>query len=412
MVGAGAAGLMAGIVAGRTLRAHGTGGRVLLLDGAPRVGVKILVAGGGRCNVTHHAVDERSYAGGSRNTIRKVLRAYGVDRTVSFFRDLGVELKREETGKLFPTTDNARTVLNALLGAARDASVEVRHPARVDRVERAGDGFEVSGDWGGVSARAVILATGGKALPKSGSDGGGYALARGLGHTIREPVFPALVPLVLDASSPIRELGGLALPVRLEVRAGTGKRLVSFEDAMLCTHFGVSGPGAMDISRYLTDARRADPDAALVACWLPGDDRESVEAELLGLGKRRLGRWIRERLPERLADALLEIAGVSASCAGVDLTKAARRSVLGALFEMVLPVVGDRGFTHAEVTAGGVPLEEIRVATMASRVCDGLFLCGELCDVDGRIGGFNFQWAWATGHLAGEAAGLRVSVPG
>jgi predicted Rossmann fold flavoprotein len=404
IIGAGAAGLMAGIAAGRTARERGRSLRITAFDGARKIGAKILVAGGGRCNVTHHEVTERAFAGGSPNAIRKVLRRFDAARTVDFFADLGVVLKREETGKLFPITDDARTVLNALLGAARDAGVEIRHPARIERVSAAGEGFLLAGPWGSATTRRLVLATGGMALPKSGSDGGGYELARSLGHSITPRVFPALVPLVLAPECFLRSLSGLTISMRIELRSGTGKRLQSFTDSTLCTHFGVSGPSVMDISRYYTAAKLDDPAAHLVACWLPDLAREEADGELRGLGKRSVGRWVRERLPDRLAAALCEGAGIEPGTRGSELTREARRALLDALYQMRLPVTGDRGFTHAEVTAVGVPLGEITIGSMASKRCDGLFLCGEVCDVDGRIGRFNFQWAWASGHIAGSSA--------
>ena len=405
IVGAGAAGLMAAIWAGRA--AEGLterNARIVALDGANKIGAKILVAGGGRCNVTHHAISERDYAASSRNAVRSVLRRWPVERTVEFFRDLGVHLKREDTGKLFPTTDRARTVLDALLTAARDAGAEIRHPARVETVTPADGGFVIRGDWGAVQAPRVIIAAGGKALPRSGSDGHGYKLVRALGHTVTERVFPSLVPLILDADSPLRALAGIAAPARLELRSAAGKRLLSFENATLCTHFGISGPGPMDISRYYTDARHADPGAHLVANWLPGLGRETADAELRALGRKAIAPWLRARLPDRLADTLIEIARVPHDRTGAELRKDERRALLQAIFEHRLPITGDRGFTHAETTAGGVPLAEVDLSTMHSRAHPNLHLCGEILDVDGRIGGFNFQWAWATGHLAGVAA--------
>ncbi|MEM1166408.1 MAG: aminoacetone oxidase family FAD-binding enzyme [Planctomycetota bacterium] len=416
VVGAGAAGLMATIWAGREARRVGAGPvRIVALDGAKKIGAKILVAGGGRCNVTHHAVTADAYAGGSRSAIKKVLRRFDVPRVVEFFGELGVEFKREETGKLFPTTDRAQTVLDALLRAADDAGVEIRHPARVERIvrcdgESAGSGgaFRVEGAWGAITADRVILATGGKALPRSGSDGAGYEFARALGHTITERVFPALVPLKLGDGAMVRGLSGVAAPARIELRSGTGKRLQSFTGPTLCTHFGISGPAPMDMSRYLAAARAHDPRAHLVACWVPELDRDIADRELQHLGRRTVGRWVRDHVPNRLALALCEEAGVDAGVAGASLTREGRRALVSAIYEMHLDVVGDRGFTHAETTAGGVPLDEVAVSSMASRACPGMHLCGEILDVDGRIGGFNFQWAWASGFVAGTAAGAAL----
>jgi predicted Rossmann fold flavoprotein len=402
VVGAGAAGLMAAIQVARGGRA----GEVMVLDGARTLGAKILISGGGRCNVTHHAVDETAFAGSTRPAIRKVLRRFDVARTVRFFAELGVELKREDTGKLFPVSDRARTVLDALLRGAHEAGVRVRNPWRVDAIERTGGAFRLrsaSGDE--LEADRVVLASGGCSLPKTGSDGHGHAIARRLGHTITPRVFPGLVPLTLPRDHPLCALSGLSAPARLEVRAGTGRRLARFEGSVLCTHFGLSGPAALDISRYFIEAGFEDPRAVLVACWLPASDTGMLDAALRGLGPATPGGLLAQWLPDRLARALCAIAGVDASRPGHRLTKQERTALVRAVLQMPLPVTGNRGFGYAEVTAGGVPLSEVRLETMESRRCPGLYLCGEICDVDGRIGGFNFQWAWASGYVAGASAG-------
>lgn len=399
IVGAGAAGLFAAVFAART------GRRVCVLDGAEKPGAKILVSGGGRCNVTHDEVSAEAYAGSSRNAIKKVLRRFDVPQTVAFFAEQGVMLKREDTGKLFPTTDSARSVLEALLGAARSAGVVLRVATRVERIERQEDAFTVSGGWGQVSAPRVILATGGRSLPKSGSDGQGYKLAQALGHTLTPRIFPALVPLTLPSDHFLCALSGLTTPAVLEVRDRAGRRLVMFSGSTLCTHFGLSGPSVLDISRYYRDALLNDPEGTqLVANWLLDETPESFDRVLLEAGRRSAWRVLGERLPERLARALCAGAGVDASAPLTQVTREARRGLARAATALVLPITGDRGYTYAEVTAGGIPLSEIRLETMESRVCPGLHLCGEICDVDGRIGGYNFQWAWSSGYVAGVGA--------
>lgn len=409
-IGGGAAGLFAALWAGRTLRTNARIARVVVVDGAKTLGAKILVAGGGRCNVTHFKVDETAYAGAagsSRNAIKNVLRGFGVQQTTTFFQDLGVELKREETGKLFPTTDDARSVLNALLRGAIEAGVEIVHPWRVDRVIREGDAFVVqrAGGVESLRARRVILATGGKSLPKTGSDGTGYQVARSLGHSISTDIFPALVPLLLDPQRTfLCTLTGLTLDATIELWSGTGKRLQSFTNSVLCTHFGLSGPGVLDISRYYTAARLQDSEASLTLNLLPSLSFEQADALLHAPGKGGIGRRIAEHVPERLARELCASVGVDFSASLSELARDERRALAQSLTRLDLPVIGDRGFTHAEVTAGGVPLSELHLGTMESRVCPGLHICGEVCDVDGRIGGFNFQWAWASGFAAGVGA--------
>jgi predicted Rossmann fold flavoprotein len=403
VAGAGAAGLMAAIEAGRTAARLGRRTSIVLLDGARTLGAKILVAGGGRCNVTHHAVDASAFAGSTAPAIRKVLRRFDVPATVRFFEAEGVRLKREETGKLFPVTDRSRTVLDALLKAARAAGIHLVHPWRVESIERTGASFMLRGPAGCIEAGKVIVATGGKALPKSGSDGHGFELARRLGHTTTPRIHPGLVPVVLDDASFVRAISGVAVPAAVELRSGSGKRLAGFAGSTLCTHFGLSGPPVLDISRYWIDARAQDPEAHLVVNWLPSFDARSL-VEALERTRGGAGAWLRSRLPDRLAEALVREAGVDPAVP-IDRIPRASRTALGmSVCAWRVPARSDRGFTHAEVTAGGVPLAELRLDTLESRVCPGLYLAGEILDVDGRIGGFNFQWAWASGFVAGRSA--------
>jgi len=414
VLGAGAAGLMAAIWTARTLRARGDPPTVIALDSARSLGAKVLVAGGGRCNVTHHAVSHRDYAGSTPASIRAVLRRFSVTDTIDFFLAQGVELKREETGKLFPTTDRARTVLDALLSAASDAGVELRHPWRVESVHDEADHFLIertpTPDLAQapitLRAKRIILATGGKSLPKSGSDGHGYSIARSLGHSITPRILPALVPLTLPQTHFIRDLSGLSLPTTLELRSSTSKRLLTITGPTLCTHFGLSGPAVLDISRYYLHRAAEDPGAHLIINWLPGETFDSLDSELQTLAKATPISYLRKRLPERLALALCAQAAVDPQTQGASLARDPRRALARALLESPLPITGSRGFSHAEVTAGGVPLAELHLDTLESRLCPGLHLVGEICDVDGRIGGFNFQWAWASGFVAGTAAGL------
>ena len=401
VIGAGAAGLMAGIWAGRTNPERS----IILLDGARTLGAKILVAGGGRCNVTHDHIDVGAYAGASPHAVRKVLGRLDVPATIAFFREIGVDLKREETGKLFPTTDSAKTVLASLLAAASEANVVIRHPCRVDSVHKRPEGFHITGAWGQIEAQHVVLATGGKSLPKSGSDGHGLRIAQSLGHRVTERVFPSLVPLTLPQDHFICSLSGIAVPATLDLWSRTGKHLRSFSNSTLCTHFGLSGPSVLDMSRYHIDAQLDDPGSALTINWLPELTTEQLDRALQDLGRASPLHFLRTHLPERLARALCHDAGVEPTTPGNELSRSQRKALARTCTRLPLPITGNRGYNYAEVTAGGIPLSEVRLDTMESRVCPGLYLCGEICDVDGRIGGFNFQWAWASGYIAGVSAG-------
>lgn len=403
IVGAGAAGLMAGIWAGRTNPKR----EILLLDGATKIGRKILIAGGGRCNVTHHTVTEQAYAGASRNAIKKVLRQFTAQQTADFFKELGVKLKREETGKLFPTTDKARTVLDALVSAvSQHATILPNH--RVESIEHDGTRFVLTGNFGQMAADKVILATGGKSIPKTGSDGRGYDLAKQLGHSLTPRIFPALVPLTVPRGHWIRDLKGITVPTTLELWSGSGKRLETFTNSMLCTHFGLSGPGVLDMSRYYLDAVGHDRQASLTINWVPDWSHEQFGAMLKNERKRSVQQILRTKLPDRLARTVLQQLFDEADFdqrgvqqAANQLSKTERRRLVELVTRFPVPIAGDRGFDYAEVTAGGVPLKEIQLSTMASRRQSGLYFCGEILNVDGRIGGFNFQWAWSSGYVAG-----------
>jgi len=406
IVGAGAAGLATAIFAAR----QAPGRRILVLDGARRLGAKILVSGGGRCNVTNRVVTDRDFAGGSRAVIRRVLRAFPASATVELFEGLGVPLLEEERGKLFPRSNRARDVLDALVRETARLRVDLRVGQRVVGLVTRGQGFQVSCPSGPVEARVVVLATGGRSLPKSGSDGFGLELARGFGHTI-VPTTPALAPLVLGGEFH-RSLSGVSCPVMLTVQAAAAKP-IRVEGALLFTHFGVSGPAALDASRHLLRARIEGREARLTANLLPGRDEAAADRALLDLavGRPHLGLAgaLARLLPGSLADRLLETLGLVGTRPLGRLPREERRRLVRALVAWPLDVRDSRGYDFAEVTAGGVALHEIDPGTLESRRRADLFLVGEMLDVDGRLGGFNFQWAWASAFVAGRALARRLS---
>lgn len=405
VVGAGAAGLTTAIAAAETLAQDGIPGRVLVLDGAKQIGAKILVSGGGRCNVTHEIVTPRDYFG-NRNIIRNILAAFSVEQTITWFASLGISLKREETGKMFPTTDKARTVLTALLAHARDSGVTVCPDHRVIEVSPLESGFHVRHRHGGLRAARVILATGGRSLPKTGSDGFGYQLAHSLGHHMT-PTVPALVPLRLHSSMFHATLSGLSHDVELATVVD-GREVDRRIGSLLWTHFGISGPVVMDASRFWTLATNQGARVDLYGNFVPGRPSGELKDWFVGQTaehpKRSLGRTLSLLVPDRLAESLCSSCSCDPLTIMTQVSRTDRNQLLSALTRFRFPVVGDRGWNFAEVTAGGVPLEEIDYRTMESRMVPRLYLAGEILDCDGRIGGFNFQWAWTTGWLAGRSA--------
>jgi predicted Rossmann fold flavoprotein len=358
--------------------------------------------------VTNSVVSEKDFWGGRRPIIRKVLRAFPADATVRFFRELGVSLHEEADGKLFPDSNRARDVLNALLGGLESCGARLVAPARVHGVTAVDGGFSLETSRGRIAAAAVVLATGGLSLPKSGSDGAGYGFAAAVGHSI-VPTTPALAPLVLDAQSPAAingDISGVAIDVELRIWID-GAVATELRGALLWTHFGVSGPVVLNASRHWARARLDGRDVRATINLCPGEDFDGVDARLRAAAVTHPRSTVRSQLarvvPESLASALLRALRVDPDRALAHLPRDVRRGLVRAIVEWPLAVVDTRGYNYAEVTAGGVALTEIDSATMQSRVRPRLFLVGEILDVDGRIGGFNFQWAWATGQIAGRA---------
>jgi len=406
VVGAGAAGLTAAYFA--TAMASGSGSpRIAVLDSAKTIGAKILISGGGRCNVTHHVVTPTDFFG-NRRIIKNVLAAFPVEQTIRWFASLGVQLKQEETGKLFPTDDKAKSVLNALLDGCRKQGIIIHPDHRVTDIARADDpaaGFVVRHGHGTIMAKAVVVATGGRSVPKSGSDGFGYTLISRLGHRVT-PTLPALVPFILKKPMFHEKLSGLSQDVTLTTVV-KGRTVDERTGSMLWTHIGISGPVVMDASRFWTLAQTDKDPVDLYANFFPGENiselRRWFQEQRQAYPRRSLMNTLATRLPQRFAEAVIRHAGCDATIAIGQLPRADRERLLDILTRFRFAIDRDRGWNHAEVTAGGVPLEEINFRTMESKLIPGLYLVGEILDCDGRIGGFNFQWAWATGYLAGRS---------
>jgi predicted Rossmann fold flavoprotein len=404
IVGAGAAGLATALFLRRATHARS----VVLFDGAKKPGAKILISGGGRCNITNARVTETDFSGGRRALIRQVLRAFTEHDTVALFRGLGVPLHEEAGGKLFPDSNQSRDVLAALMRGLEQAGATLRSGTRVLAIEPDGRRFTLVTSSGDVSCRNVVLATGGLSVPQTGSDGAGFTFAERLGHSI-VPTTPALVPLLLDrqaASAIHRSVSGVSHEAELHVRVD-GRVATRLPGSLLWTHFGVSGPVALDASRHYLRAQLDGHTASLSASLCPEYTFESLDRIFMQAAaahpRSSLGTMLADRLPSSVAAAVLEALSIDASIELAHLPRAIRRTLTGALLDWPLPVAGARGYNYAEATAGGVRLDEVAMSSMESRVCPGLYLVGEVLDVDGRIGGFNFQWAWSTGFVAARA---------
>lgn len=403
VIGGGAAGIFAATSAAER------GARTLLLERMKKPGIKVLASGGSRCNVTSvlpvHELAKHFGRHGGR-FLGAALKALPPTAIVELLEREGVPTYEEKWDKVFPQSNRATDVLAAFLRRMTRAGVTVQCDARVTEIERLPDGafsLRVGGDE--MTTRAVVLAVGGKSYPKTGSSGDGYAIARAFGHSIVDPR-PALVPLHSDDSW-VRESTGIAFQdVEVTLVGATGERLATRRRPLLFTHFGVSGAAAMDVSREAT----ARPQTILKVDFVPDLRASEVERALDAALRAEPNRQIVNALPssiewpERFAERLLATRGVDTKKRAAELSKAGKSAIVELLKAAPIRITGSRGFDFAEVTAGGVALDEVDPITMESRRTRGLFFCGEVLDVDGPIGGFNFQAAFSTGHAAGVAA--------
>lgn len=420
IVGAGAAGLLAGASTPKG------GGSVLLLEKNSKAGVKILMSGGTRCNITH-ATDRRGVIEAFRRQgkfLHSALAALGPDDVVNMVEAEGVATKVEDTGKVFPVSNSAVDVRDALLRIFRRNGGQLCLGEAVGAIERDGLGFRVITESRSIPCRKVVLTSGGMSYPGCGTTGDGYAWAKALGHRIVDPR-PALVPLN-TRSAWVPTLTGITVPdVRVAVLHEPGrssgsdgkhigelgkktKSLAERRSSMLFTHFGLSGPAAMDVSHAIT--RHGDPRTLRLVCdfapsMSPAELDADFQVELNKTGRRGLSVAVSRYVPRRLAESLLEQSCVLADRRAAELTKVERVDILRLIKETSIPLLGTLGFKKAEVTTGGVALDEIDSRTMESKIVPGLYFAGEILDLDGPIGGFNFQAAFSTGWLAGLSAG-------
>jgi hypothetical protein len=380
VLGGGAAGLMCAIEAGKR------GRRVLLLEHADQVGKKILISGGGRCNFTNLHCKPENFLSANPHFAKSALARYTPADFIALVESYGIQYHEKTLGQLF-CDDSAKQIVAMLLNECAKANVRVAVSAKVRRIERAEPGFIVELDDSELRAEALVIATGGLSIPKMGATGFGYEVARQFGVPIREPR-PALVPLILggEEHASFSELTG----VSAEVVASLGKR--RFREKLLFTHRGLSGPAILQISSYWNEA---DP---VLIDWAPGQEVfADVRASTAGRNVAAARAALRTTLPARLADRLLDV------LAPTSWTNQAIEELERRLHAWTFTPTGTEGYEKAEVTAGGVDTDALSAQTMECRVVPGLYFIGEVVDVTGHLGGFNFQWAWASGAVAGRA---------
>jgi hypothetical protein len=406
IIGGGASGMVAAIAARRA------GAEVTLLERNSRIGKKLLATGNGRCNFTNLHADVRHYHGASPKFVYSVLSQFGVAETIAFFRQLGVDHKVEDCGKVFPMSDQASSVLDVLRYELEDLGVAVRCSALVREIRPDAGGFRLQLDDGStVSGKRVVLAAGGKAMPASGSDGSGFELARQLGHTVVDP-FPALVQLKLEGGF-FKQVEGLKFTGTAEILREQGegvfKKVADDRGEILFTSYGVSGPPILQISRKAGELIQAGerPWLRLVVfdTMTPETVKQMLSERFRNMPRKTLEIALVGLISKRLIPVLLREAGVAdPRCRVANLPAGEREKITAILTGWMLPVRGTMSWQNAQVTAGGVATGEVEPRTMESRLVPGLYLCGEVLDIDAACGGYNLQWAWSSGYVAGKSA--------
>jgi predicted Rossmann fold flavoprotein len=383
IVGGGAAGLMCAIEAGKR------GRRVLVIERSGQIGKKILISGGGRCNFTNLHVTPGNFLSTNPHFCKSALARYRPADFIALVERHGIAYHEKERGQLFCDL-SAKPIVTMLADECRRAGVRIDVNSLVTSVQRDGDGFTIAGSAGPISAASLVIASGGLSIPKMGATNFGYELAKRFGHRI-VPTRPALVPLTFSADDLARyqDLTGIGLPVEASCNGQ------SFSAPMLFTHRGISGPAILQISSYWKageELRINFSPTVDAAEWLLERQRGRPAAEL----KTVLGEAFPKRLAERLSEVRFESRPLRQYRA-VEL-----RPVAAQLQNWAFHPIGTEGYRTAEVTAGGVNTDELSSTTMESKKVLGLYVIGEVVDVTGHLGGFNFQWAWASGHAAGQ----------
>lgn len=403
VVGGGAAGLMAAIAAARN------GARVIVLEQLNRVGKKLLATGNGRCNLTNINTQPHHYHGQVPQFVRGALGQFGVEQTMDFFEYLGVHCKVEEGGKVYPCSDQASSVLDVLRYELEALGVEERCEAKVKEIRPKGQGFQILLEEGqSLKADRVIVATGGAASPQLGAKGSGYQLVEKLGHRM-VPLFPALVQLRLE-SPHLKHLKGVKFVGEVTLEA-EGKPLRKEEGEILFTDYGISGPPILQLSRGAEEQRLRGITPWLTLDLFPQYSFQEL-LELLQLRcsyqpQRTLEMNLVGLIHKKLISVVLKETGLYQPMKqGGNVTPRELKAIAQLLKAWRWSVIGTQSWNHAQVTAGGIDVRDVNPKTLESKLVKGLYLVGELLDIDGDCGGFNLQWAWSSGYVAGDHASL------
>ena len=393
IVGAGAAGMMTAIAAAN----HGAK-RILILNATPRLGLKILMSGGGRCNITNAKLQYQKFYGESKNAIKKIIKQFPPQKVIDFFEEEGLKTKVEEPWyKYFPVDNKAKSVLDTLLNKLKKLDVQIEYPVVVDKFSFVENCWHVSAQDKQYSCDHLVIASGGFSYPHTGSDGKLWQNLAQMGIQMKKPI-PALTP-IKTSNTLFHKLKGLSLPCMVMVKKQQ-KTIHQEHNSVLFTHFGLSGPCILNISHWFTDNAT---DTTLVVNLLPQYQRDVFEKELLQQPHNaKVANFLQQFFQRRLGETLVAMSCPLEQTIG-QLTKKQRKSLLNNIFEQHFQVTDTLGYKKAEVTCGGVEFSEVDLKTMELKNFPQLYVVGEIVNVHGDIGGYNFQWAWSSGWVCGKA---------
>jgi len=391
IIGGGASGIMAAITASQYSE------KVLIIEKNNRIGKKVLVTGNGRCNYTNTLLKSTDF--NNPSFVEQILNQFSVEDTIAFFETLGIEPKFEDEGKTYPLSEQSSSFLDVFLYELKLRNISVELNQEIISINKKNEVFKLTSNDNSVfMSKKVILSTGGKSMPLTGSNGSGFELAKNLGHHITE-VFPALVKLRIE-SPYLKQLSGVKISTQVDLIVDD--TVIQTENGdILFANYGISGPTVLELSRKANDNIIKGSNVGVRIVLIQSLPKSKIVERFEIFKYREIDQSLVGLVNKRFINVLIKQAGIEKNNTIIsDIPKSKLFKLIDLLYDWRLKVVGSLGFDDSQVTAGGIDITQVDELTLESKLCKGLFFCGEVLDVDGRCGGFNLQWAWSSGHVA------------
>ena len=401
IIGGGASGIMAAITASQYSE------KVLIIEKNNRIGKKVLVTGNGRCNYTNTLLKSTDF--NNPSFVEQILNQFSVEDTIAFFETLGIEPKFEDEGKAYPLSEQSSSFLDVFLYELKLRNISVELNQEIISINKKNEVFKLTSNDNSVfMSKKVILSTGGKSMPLTGSNGSGFELAKNLGHHITE-VFPALVKLRIE-SPYLKQLSGVKISTQVDLIVDD--TVIQTENGdILFANYGISGPTVLELSRKANDNIIKGSNVGVRIVLIQSLPKSKIVERFEIFKYREIDQSLVGLVNKRFINVLIKQAGIEKNNTIIsDIPKSKLFKLIDLLYDWRLKVVGSLGFDDSQVTAGGIDITQIDELTLESKLCKGLFFCGEVLDVDGRCGGFNLQWAWSSGHVAAIHATRDIQV--